>query len=208
MAIYAAAFCEPDVQERIVSIYNNDGPGFLEDVIASNGYQTICDRIQTYVPQTSFFGLALEHAEEYTVIESTEHFLMQHDPYSWSVKGAEFIYLEEVTPSGKFLDQTVRNWMSALSTEQREQFVDAVYELLAHKDVHTLQDTAKYWLANTGELIHNLRNVDDETGEMMQRTLKLLGQNILRTAAMQVRPKERLKLPTVPHVFTKQHKEP
>jgi hypothetical protein len=133
---------------------------------------------------------------------------MQHDPYSWSVKGAEFIYLEEVTPSGKFLDQTVRNWMSALSTEQREQFVDAVYELLAHKDVHTLQDTAKYWLANTGELIHNLRNVDDETGEMMQRTLKLLGQNILRTAAMQVRPKERLKLPTVPHVFTKQHKEP
>ena len=208
LAIYAAAFCEPDVQERIVSIYNNDGPGFLEDVIASNGYQTICDRIQTYVPQTSFFGLALEHAEEYTVIESTEHFLMQHDPYSWSVKGAEFIYLEEVTPSGKFLDQTVRSWMAELSTEQREQFVDAVYELLAHKDVHTLQDTAKYWLANTGELIHNLRNVDDETGEMMQRTLKLLGQNILRTAAMQVRPKERLKLPTVPHVFTKQHKEP
>ena len=208
LAIYAAAFCDQAVQERIVAIYNNDGPGFLEDVIASNGYQAICDRIQTYVPQTSFFGLALEHEEVYTVIESTEHFLMQHDPYSWSVKGAEFVYLEEVTPSGKFLDQTVRSWMAELSAEQREQFVDAVYELLAHKDMHTLQDTAKYWLANAGELIHNLRSVDDETSEMMQRTLKLLGQNILRTAAMQVRPKERLKMPTVPHVFTKQHKEP
>ena len=204
LAIYAAAFCEPQVQQRIVAIYNNDGPGFLEDVIASDGYQAICDRIYTYVPQTSFFGLALEHEEEFIVIESTERFLMQHDPYSWSVKGAEFVYLEEVTPSGKFLDQTVRGWLAGLSAEQRERFVDAVYELLAHKDVHTLQGTAKYWLANAGELIHNLRSVDDETGEMMQRTLKLLGHNILRTAAMQVRPKERLKLPSV---FHKQEKD-
>ena len=204
LAIYAAAFCEPQVQQRIVAIYNNDGPGFLEDVIASDGYQAICDRIYTYVPQTSFFGLALEHEEEFIVIESTERFLMQHDPYSWSVKGAEFVYLEEVTPSGKFLDQTVRGWLAGLSAEQRERFVDAVYELLAHKDVHTLQGTAKYWLANAGELIHNLRSVDDETSEMMQRTLKLLGHNILRTAAMQVRPKERLKLPSV---FHKQEKD-
>ena len=204
LAIYAAAFCEPQVQQRIVAIYNNDGPGFLEDVIASSGYQAICNRIYTYVPQTSFFGLALEHEEEFIVIESTERFLMQHDPYSWSVKGAEFVYLEEVTPSGKFLDQTVRGWLAGLSAEQRERFVDAVYELLAHKDVHTLQGTAKYWLANAGELIHNLRSVDDETSEMMQRTLKLLGHNILRTAAMQVRPKERLKLPSV---FHKQEKD-
>ena len=204
LAIYAAAFCEPHVQERIVAIYNNDGPGFLEDVIISSGYQAICDRIYTYVPQTSFFGLALEHEEAYTVIESTEHFLMQHDPYSWSVKGAEFVYLEEVTPSGKFLDQTVRGWLAGLSAGQREQFVDAVYELLAHKDTATLQETAKYWIANAGELIQNLRSVDDDTSEMMQRTLKLLGQNILRTAAMQVMPKERLKLPDV---FSRRNKE-
>ena len=129
---------------------------------------------------------------------------MQHDPYSWSVKGAEFVYLEEVTPSGKFLDQTVRGWLAGLSAGQREQFVDAVYELLAHKDTATLQETAKYWIANAGELIQNLRSVDDDTSEMMQRTLKLLGQNILRTAAMQVMPKERLKLPDV---FNRRNKD-
>lgn len=204
LAIYAAAFCEPEVQARIVAIYNNDGPGFLADVISSSGYQAICNRIYTYVPQTSFFGLALEHEEDYIVIESTERFLMQHDPYSWSVKGAEFVYLEEVTPSGKFLDQTVRGWLAGLSAEQREQFVDAVYEILAHEDALTLQETAKHWLSNAGELIQTLRNVDDETSEMMQRTLKLLGQSILRTAAMQVVPREKIKLPGV---FTRYNKE-
>jgi len=204
LAIYAASFCEPQVQERIVDIYNNDGPGFLEDVIASKGYQAICDRIQTYVPQTSFFGLALEHEEDYVVIESTERFLMQHDPYSWSVKGAEFVYLEEVTPSGRFLDQTVRGWLAGLSAEEREQFVDAVYELLVREDADTLQATAKRWLTNAGELIHTLRSVDDETSDMIERTLKLLGQNILRTAAMQVMPKQKLKLP---NVFGRHEKE-
>lgn len=197
LAIYGAAFCDSAVQERIVAIYNNDGPGFLEDVIANSGYQAICDKIHTYVPQTSFFGLALEHAEEYTVIESTERFLMQHDPYSWSVKGPEFVYLEQVTPSGKFLDQTVRGWLAGLPAEQRERFVDGVYEIIVREDAETLQDTAKLWLGNAGELIQSLRNVDDETSEMIQHTLKLLGQNILRTAAMQVIPKERRKLPNM-----------
>lgn len=204
LAIYAASFCAPEVQNRIVAIYNNDGPGFLEDVIASDGYQIIRARIQTYVPQASFFGLALEHEADYTVIESTERFLMQHDPYSWSVKGAEFVYLDEVTPGGKFWDQTMHDWLAGLSKEQRASFVDAVYEILAREDAKTLQETAKLWLNNTGELIQSVRNVDEETVAMIQHTLKLLGQTILQTAAAQVRAKERLKLPAV---FTKHGKD-
>ncbi len=205
LSIYAAAFCEPWVQERIVTVYNNDGPGFLEDVIASEGYQTICHKIHTFIPQTSLFGLALEHAEPITIIESTEHFVMQHDPYSWSVMGAEFIYLENVAPSGKFLDQTVRGWLAELSPQQREKFVDSVYELLVHEEADTLQEMAKHWLTNAGELIQSLRNIDEESAEIMQHTLKLLGQNILRTAATQVIPKQRPKLPAVFQKFSREH---
>ena len=197
LAIYAAAFCEPVVQNRIVNIYNNDGPGFLQDVVVSDGYLMIRDRIRTYVPQMSFFGLALEHEDDYFVIESTERFLMQHDPYSWSVHGAAFVFLEDVTPGGKFLDQTVRGWLAELSPTQREEFVDAVYEILTREDATTLQETAKRWMSNTSELIYSIRNVDDYTSEMIQRTLKLLGQNILRAATMQVKSKERIKLPSV-----------
>ena len=29
---------------------NNDGPGFLEDVIESAGYKAICQKIQTFIP--------------------------------------------------------------------------------------------------------------------------------------------------------------
>lgn len=181
LAAFAAAFVKPEVQQRILAVYNNDGPGFLEDVIESAGYKAICQKIQTFIPQTSLFGMMLEHAEPFTIIESSGHFIMQHDPYSWTVLGPDFIYLEQVTASGRFLDQTIRGWLANLSSEQREQFVDALFDIVTVEETDNLQDLAKLWLRNGGELLKTLRNVDEETAEMMRRTLKLLVQNMGRS---------------------------
>lgn len=182
LAAFAASFVEPAVQQRIVAVYNNDGPGFLEDVIESDGYKAICQKIQTFIPQTSLFGMMLEHAEPFTIIQSSGHFIMQHDPYSWTVLGPDFVYLEQVTASGRFLDQTIRGWLANLSPEQREQFVDALFDILTVEDADTLQELVKSWLHNAGELLKTLRDVDEETAEMMRRTLKLLAQNMGRSA--------------------------
>lgn len=178
LAIYAAAFADDAVQQRIVAVYNNDGPGFLEDVIAHTGYQAVYERIQTFIPQTSLFGMMLEHAEPFTIIESSGHFILQHDPYSWNVLGPDFVYLEQVTASGRFLDATMRGWLAGLSVSQREQFVDALFDILHTGEAATLQDLARIWLTNTGDVWKTLRDVDDETAEMIRRTLRLLVQNM------------------------------
>lgn len=181
LAVFAAAFAGQEVQQRIVAVYNNDGPGFLEEVIESDGYKAICKKIQTFIPQTSLFGMMLEHAEPFTIIQSSGHFIMQHDPYSWMVLGPDFVYLEQVTASGRFLDQTIRGWLASLSSEQREQFVDALFDILTVEEASTLQDLVRAWLHNGGEMLKTLRDVDEETAEMMRRTLKLLVQNMGRS---------------------------
>lgn len=178
LAIYAAAFADDAVQQRIVAVYNNDGPGFLEDVIAHTGYQAIYERIQTFIPQTSLFGMMLEHAEPFMIIESSGHFIMQHDPYSWNVLGSDFVYMEQVTASGRFLDTTIRGWLAGLTMEQRERFVDALFDILHTAEADTLQDLVKNWLTNAGDVWQTLRDVDDETAEMIRRTLRLLVQNM------------------------------
>ena len=33
LAIYAATFCTREVQDRIINVYNNDGPGFSEKIV-------------------------------------------------------------------------------------------------------------------------------------------------------------------------------
>lgn len=48
-----SSVCRFKDTQRIVAVYNNDGPGFLEDVIDSAGYQAVYEKIQTFIPQTS-----------------------------------------------------------------------------------------------------------------------------------------------------------
>ena len=194
LAIYAAAHVSPDVQKRIKTVYNNDGPGFQEDVVKGAGYQAICDRIKTFIPQTSLFGLMLEHDEPFTIIESSGIFVMQHDPYTWTVKGPDFVYLEEVTASGRFMDSTIRGWLADVSPEQREKFVDAVYEAISADEAVKVQDLAKSWLTNTGDMLKSLRDVDDKTSEMIRHILKQLLQNMGRTAQMMIREEQEERL--------------
>jgi hypothetical protein len=190
LAIYAAAHVSPEIQNRIVTVFNNDGPGFQQDVVEGAGYQAICDRIKTFIPQTSLFGLMLEHAEPYTVIESSGIFVMQHDPYTWTVKGPDFVYLEEVTASGRFMDATLRSWLAEITPVQREQFVDAVYEAISADEAVKVQDLAWAWLTNTGGMLKALRDVDDETAAMIREVLKQLLHNMGRTVQMMIREEQ------------------
>lgn len=212
LAAFAASFVEPEIQERIVAVYNNDGPGFLEDVFESAGYRAICQKIRTFIPQTSLFGMMLEHAEQFTIVQSSRLFLMQHDPYSWVVQGPDFVYVEQVTANSRFLDHTIRGWLASLPAEQREQFVDAIYEMIAVEKADTLQDLVKNWVLNSGDIVKTLRDMDGETAEMIRRTLKLLAQNIGRSAqtmiltepaAMMQPLKEKLEQRPIDHTWKK-----
>ncbi len=60
--------------------------------------------------------------------------------------------------------------------------MDALFDILTVEDADTLQELVKSWLHNAGELLKTLRDVDEETAEMMRRTLKLLAQNMGRSA--------------------------
>ena len=52
-AMYAAAFCEEAVKERIVKVYNNDGPGFREEIVRTAAYRELLPKV-TNVLLSSF----------------------------------------------------------------------------------------------------------------------------------------------------------
>ena len=90
LAVFAAAMCPEKVQERIVAVYNHDGPGFREGMLQREGYRAMLPRVQTFVPQSSVIGMLLEHEEEYVVIRSSQKGIMQHDPYSFSFSSSSW----------------------------------------------------------------------------------------------------------------------
>ena len=130
LAVYAAAKCGELLQKRIVEVYSQDGPGFAADMMEDPGYRSILPKVRSYVPQSSVIGMLLEHEEPYTIIRSNQIGIMQHDPYSWMVMGANFLQVEQLTADSRFLDRTFKNWLSNMTKEERSEFFDTVFALL------------------------------------------------------------------------------
>ena len=130
LAVYAGAKSELAVQDRILGVYNHDGPGFTQQMMTDSGYLRIVPKVKTFVPQSSVIGMLLEHEEPYTVIRSKSVGLMQHDPYSWEMMGGDFIKLEELNADSRFLDKTFKSWLAGMSVQERSAFFDAVFDLL------------------------------------------------------------------------------
>lgn len=130
LAVYAAAKTEAAIQDRILEIHNQDGPGFSETMMKDPGYLRIVPKISTYVPESSVVGILLEHEEPYTVIKSKHIGPMQHDPYSWKVMRNDFIHMEEMSEGSRFLDRATKTWLTTMTPKERNGLVDTIYEIL------------------------------------------------------------------------------
>lgn len=172
LAVYAAAFCKQKTQERIINVYNNDGPGFCEKVVNSKEYKEILSRVHTYIPQTSIIGRLLNHEEETIILKSTETGIMQHDLYSWQVLGDKFVR-DEQTDSSKFIDKTITDWLKAVNPEQREIFIDTFFEILNATGAKTLSEIGSNKVLSIKTMLKTYQDIDQETKEIMLKTLKI-----------------------------------
>lgn len=166
LAVFAAARSSPMVQQWILGVFSNDGPGFSDYMMGDPGYLAIVPRIRTFVPQSSIIGMIMEHEEPFTIIHSSQvGGIMQHDTFTWEVVGKEFLPMEEITADSRFINQTIRNWLDTMNNEEREQMVEALLGLLTTGDV-----------SHVGEILHpkNVRNYLKALGSD-QKTRKILG---------------------------------
>ena len=174
LAIYASAFCNKDVQDNIIEIYNNDGPGFLEKIIQTENYQNIKSRIHTYIPQTSIVGRILNNDGQCIVVYSTETGVYQHSLYSWQLLGTKFISLEAVTKESEFIDKTLSKWLQSLESEQRERFWVALYEILSSTNFDTLAQIKENWFDSSKKIFSTYKNLDEESKNVLNQTIKCL----------------------------------
>ena len=174
IAVYAATFASKEVKDRIINVYNNDGPGFCEDVIETPEYQEILPRVHTYIPQSSIIGRLMNHKEKYTIVESVQKGIMQHDLYSWQVLGKELVTLKKLTNESEFIDKTIKDWLENVEPEKREQVIDAVFEILNTTEAQTMKELKANWFANAKTILGTYKNIDSDTKEMVWQTVNEL----------------------------------
>jgi hypothetical protein len=174
LAVYAASFCGKKIQKRITAIYANDAPGFHDNVIKSEGFAEIKNRIHSFIPQTSVVGMLLEHGCDYTVIKSSQNGLAQHLLYSWEVMRNNLIKLDTVDTSSRFVNRTVKDWISNLDNEQREQFCNILFSIIHASQASSLPDLENDWFNALRRMLRFLNHIDDPKKLLIKKTLKEL----------------------------------
>lgn len=173
LAVYSSAN-SGEFQNKIISVFNYDGPGFDESFLKTCGYNSICKKVLTFVPQSSVIGMLLGHKEKIKTVKSENSGIMQHDIYSWNVFGKNFSYLKSLDSTGVFIDKTLKSWLSEMQKEQFESFVEAVFTVMSETNFDTLREMGEKKFESTVSMLRSVKNLDEETRKKAISALALL----------------------------------
>ena len=169
LALWAGLNAPDEICDRIEKIYNFDGPGFLDDVWESAGYERIADRISTVIPTGSVVGLLLKYDKNYRVTRSSaKKYLYQHDALTWNVLGCEFECDEDVAPDVKKTHERVGRWIYSMEPEKREAFVEGFFDILSSTNAKTLTALAE----SRSDLVRAFSNIDPETKQALMTGIR------------------------------------
>lgn len=179
LAMYAAA--RVGAPGRIISVFNNDGPGLSDRMNAAALYRRIAGRLHSYVPQGSIVGMLLQHPDEYTVVKSNSVSILQHDPYSWQVEGPAFVRMPGLSRDSARFDAAFRKWLSGIDEANRELLIDTLFSVLAATKSQTFGREFWQGLArNPGGVLSAIQNIDAEKRRRVTKMLTDLGAAALK----------------------------
>lgn len=174
LSVYASVKCKPRIQEKIVHVYSNDGPGFNKTMIESREYQSMLPKISTILPESSIVGMLLEHQDAYKVVRSSQSGIQQHDAMSWEVLGKSFIYVDHVAAESVLLNETMKSWLYQLNETEREQIVDTIFFMLEEAHIKTIDDFYNSKWKKIQELMKAKSMLPEEMQKVFSKALKLL----------------------------------
>lgn len=196
LAVYSAVHAGEEVQERILAVYNCDGPGFLEKLTGRPEHSRVAARILTIVPQSSVVGMLLEHEQSYQIVQSVESGMQQHDGFSWQVLGAQFVRLGEASREGRVMDETFDTWAASMDAGQREKAADALYAVLIGTGARTLSDLTEERSKSAGALLRSYQGLDRETRRVLNASMRELLKCTAKSVVQDVQQNEWLDLKT------------
>ena len=194
LAIYASVMCSAKTKAKIVEVQSFDSPGFTEDFVNSPNYLETQSKILKFVPEESMIGMLLNDTASYRIVKSDGEGIHQHDPFLWIVEKNDFITGEKINTRAKFVNSTFKEWVGKFSPEQRELFVDAMFDIIEATNAQKAEsfiDWSENLKGNTNIFFDTIKDLDPETRSFM---LKVIG-NIFPSAKDSVltKPKQIIK---------------
>lgn len=172
LAIYASVDCDETVQDKIIEVFNNDGPGFAKEILDTPAFARVRSKMKRIIPESSVIGMLLEHVTEPVIIKSSQKGILQHDGFSWEVLGKSFVRCEERSNMSKVFDKTLRGWIDGMDPCQRADFINAFFSVLEAPGVMTLTELQDGGVKNIRAMLKQMESLTPESRKIVDELLK------------------------------------
>ena len=174
IAIYSFVTAPKLIQNRVIKVYNYDGPGFRKEFIKKYYSKEILAKIETYIPQESIVGQLLYHKEKISVANSNGKGFLQHDIFTWEVLKDDIVKLDKPTEVSTDVDKAITKWFENTTNEQRKIVVNTIFDVLSSTESETFPEMYNSLSKNLPVLLKNYNKVSKEDKDMINKTVKKL----------------------------------
>ena len=200
-AVYAGAFCDEDIQDRIIHIYSNDGPGFRKDILDREGYVRVLPKVVSILPEDSIVGVLLANEYENHIVKCSVKGPFQHDPMKWNVYGNHFEEAAKRSEVSQFVDKTMMEWLSGLTDKDRAIFTDSLFSSIDSTGARTLEDISEGGMKSVRDFMKSLRAMpkkqQQEFSSIVKKLIKISGGVLVEDVIDLKSTKKKLNLPKI-----------
>lgn len=172
LAMVAGMYANFLVRDKIIKIYNNDGPGLLKEQFESKYYKNIENKLVHIIPNYSVVGLLLCHMDDYIVVRSNRKSVWAHDLHTWVVQDKKFMRTE-LNLFSKTLEASILELLNGYDMEKRKKFVISLFDIFDRANVDSITDIAinKKLIFH---LISEAKELDNEDRQILKDVFKMI----------------------------------
>ncbi len=174
LAAYTAAFAAATVRKRILDVWCFDSPGFDDQVMDFERLQQITDIVRFVVPEGSIIGMILGHQSEPTVVTSDARGIMQHDSFTWGVRGRTFVQADCLSQTSQRFNELFDEVMSEHDLEGRRVIIASAFEVLEASGATDFGDIATSGRTGYAAMARAYSALDPDVRSAIKETLSVL----------------------------------
>ena len=128
LALYSSAMCDKSLQDRIITIYNNDGPDLCEEVVNNDVMNAIERKLIKIVPEFCIVGMIFNSTKNLKVVMSDNIAFLQHDILNWNCLGTSFEPISDVTKEANKFNNLLDKVLEHTDLDKRREYVNNFFD--------------------------------------------------------------------------------
>lgn len=160
LAVAAALEAPFYIKNKIIKVYNNDGPGFFKELFDTRKYQKLLPKIQKIVPRESVVGMCLYQEEELSIVKSKSKRILQHDPFNWVIDENKLLR-DTLSDFSKNVSTKTNSWITKLDKNERQQCIEDLFDAFDSSDINETYHL--YSVTKTKKFLKNLYYINDSS---------------------------------------------